>query len=408
MCVCMDCGLVFHTNCVREPALIINGSITCSVHVRAVTASSDLAPPAAPAQPSIVKRLELVAPPSPTGPARVPVNASPLEVATLGAADRAPPLLSASHKRPASPPSPSLTRATKLHRQVSSDNSLDFLQSSRPSSGSLSDEMGDAAPEWFVAFSAKLDASIAKINESQVNLSADIARISDAQSSLSGDLKALDSKISAHEAQTKAQIAELRGELHREVGALRSEFSGATGSSLMHQHDTCEVLLSGIPHDIPLNDEQIVKSLLAFLGLNAVFNLVLDWRPWRTANRSGGPSGSTLSTDANFPPGRSRGVVIRFASAVIRDKVASSAIKLRDKKCSEIFGSGGDANIFLRPLWPKQLYELFQKTVRFCRTINYARPIIRNLTVFARPDSKSALVPIHSERDLTALPPGRA
>ena len=110
------------------------------------------------------------------------------------------------------------------------------------------------------------------------------------------------------------------------------------------------------------------------------------------------PAASTL-TSTSGP----RAVVLKLACPSTRDDILTMTPRLRKIDCQSIFGVGGDTKLLVSALWPRPVFMLLRRAIDVSKTLNYERPIIKNLTVFARPSKSAPLISIHRASDLDTL-----
>ena len=244
----------------------------------------------------------------------------------------------------------------------------------------------DAAPSWFVAFSLNVAEFMKEIRQDFRDLSTRIAA-----------LEADSTKSKSNQADIKA--------IREEVDALS------------HTHaltDSCEIMISGVPSQLSYN--QVVDNVSAALDLPSAGQFIVEAREWKA--RIPKPKDRKISTpqpshDSYSLHHRSpsigvtnrRSVVLKLSSSCVRDTFISRASKLARTNAQAVFGMGGSSRVFIQPLWPEPVYKLWRSALVAQQTLKYARPIIRNLSIFMRKTRDSRLIPIYSQQDLDALDP---
>ncbi|KAJ8678161.1 hypothetical protein QAD02_013948 [Eretmocerus hayati] len=172
--------------------------------------------------------------------------------------------------------------------------------------------------------------------------------------------------------------------------------------------DTTEILISGIPRSTQLTHNGIVSKFLA-LGLPHLTHCIVSVRLWNgpdlvpfqnvpnmepqagTVNRTPNPNFFTL--------------VMKLVPTVVRDEVISRTPTLKDKTVFSILEILGDSQIFCRAFWPREVYQLYRKSLVASKTLNYERSVVRNLKVCMHGTRTSRLIPILSDSELDVLPP---
>ena len=165
--------------------------------------------------------------------------------------------------------------------------------------------------------------------------------------------------------------------------------------------DRCEVVIFGLPSNTSLTYSQAAQKLITSLSLPTSV-AELTFREWSVPIRN--PNQNTAS--ANNLPAPYKAFVIRFPNPYARDRLLEASFLLKSLKANDIFGEGGNIPVYVQPLWPIEVHNLFTLAVRASKTHNYARPIVVNLVVCLRENVRSRPIPIYSENDLyKILPP---
>ena len=162
--------------------------------------------------------------------------------------------------------------------------------------------------------------------------------------------------------------------------------------------DPCEVLLSGIPAAVDCSNIDSLLPVFSSLKLQISRFHLVSVRSWTPRTRA------TEAGAGEVTPGPyTNSVVIQCVSQHIRDVIVENSAKLRDVTCQTIFGVGGNTHLFIRALWPKQLFELLNKAYQTAFELKFMKPFVRNLVIYIRKDRNSAPLPIHSQADLDSL-----
>lgn len=201
--------------------------------------------------------------------------------------------------------------------------------------------------------------------------------------------------------------------------AIRTEI--ASLAKTVEKFDNCEIIIDGVPCATDLGFQHITEKTLSAIGLSNLTPHVINTRKWLPKSRkkqsqcySPKPriSHHKLPTDSlNDSQNDSMSVVVEFSSPHIRDKVLRNSKLLRETQAHQLFGSRDknenceNGRVSIRPLWPKDVYNLWRSAHACYSDLNYARPVIKNLTVFMRETYDSSLIRIDSPHDLTCLKP---
>ena len=186
------------------------------------------------------------------------------------------------------------------------------------------------------------------------------------------------------------------------VKAVRSDLCDLSRN--LAQPDSCKVLISGIPLDPRLEDNTAIDNIFEALSLSHVRPFIFETRKWEYASTqlNDATKNAENSARAHLPSFRS--IVVKFSSNCIRDAVLSKCFKLASTDCNSLFGCGGSMNVSIRPLWPKPVYNLWRLAMEAHRKHKYAKPVVRNHSVFMHETLESPLIPIFTDRDLENLP----
>ena len=96
-------------------------------------------------------------------------------------------------------------------------------------------------------------------------------------------------------------------------------------------------------------------------------------------------------------------LVVKTVSPDVRDDIVANSRLLRGKTAQSIFGDGGERQVFMTAIWPKLVYDLLRAAAEKSKLLNYLRPVVRNLVVYARPDKSSPMIPVRTIADLDKL-----
>ncbi|XP_058789696.1 myb-like protein AA [Phymastichus coffea] len=131
-------------------------------------------------------------------------------------------------------------------------------------------------------------------------------------------------------------------------------------------------------------------------------------REWYQPNRY---QNAQQNVDAPAESSHPRPPFITFSfylsSTSSRDRVIAATARIRELTVLSIFGCGGSTPVYVRPVYPKVIYDLLTKARAACTSLGYLRPVVRNLRIFVRPTFNSELLPILCEEDLYLLPPNQ-
>uniref|UniRef100_A0ABD2WF06 Uncharacterized protein n=1 Tax=Trichogramma kaykai TaxID=54128 RepID=A0ABD2WF06_9HYME len=182
-------------------------------------------------------------------------------------------------------------------------------------------------------------------------------------------------------ASNTAEIADLRKVCNavndRQERGLEAIGSASTRAPVV---DECEVLVTGISQAIQLSEEQILEKIVVALGLVRVSRFVAYTRPWIRR----GPTGSGSSA-----PHTNKAFIFKLASAELHDILILKAPKLSKVNGLSLLGAGEETRIML-----------LGKAIATDHRNGYARPIVRNMTIYMRESKDSELTLAHKEEGL--------
>lgn len=165
-------------------------------------------------------------------------------------------------------------------------------------------------------------------------------------------------------------------------------------------HDPYEIRISGLPSvstDLSLRD--MTERVFTAIGCPNYVNHTIDIREWLHKPASADAAGQPSSGGRN-----KRCIVVQFTSGIARDIVLKSVKKIERQTAESLFGVGGRGRIYINILYPRSVYQLRKKAISVARSLNYARPVVKNLVVCMRETRESPLIPVYSEDALAALP----
>ncbi|XP_023315595.1 uncharacterized protein LOC111694009 [Trichogramma pretiosum] len=253
------------------------------------------------------------------------------------------------------------TRGVPPDRSSSLPDLSNFFDASMPPKVAS----GSTAPPWFSEFRLYLG---------------------DELNGLKSQLSSISERLDRQEAaitQNSADIAAIRDE----VGSLRKD---------PRLVDSCEMLVTGLPADLNLSNDQILVKIFEALDLDGYSRFVARTRDWQ-------PKPKNCTRDDNADAPRTKAFVFKCSSPTIRDDVIFHSGRLSGKDHQSLFGMGGSGRVMLRPLWPTPVHRLLSQAREAAVKLNYARPLVRDLVVCMRETSGSTLVPVYSADDLKAL-----
>ena len=341
-----------------------------------------------------------------------------------------------SSKRPASPPSPTTAQPAKISCHAASVYTqfpianVDFSITAASSVAdfntliaahdSMAENAGmevDAAgytnaPAWFMTYISQFQNFVSEYRNDKVKLCE--------------DMKALSDRLEAVESTHGIQLLQHTSQL----ATLTSTVEAISGQKQAGQKQTggnCEVIVMGISTAVTLSDPEIMKKVLEAIQLPLVHQHIVTTRPWSPASATA-PTPSTsaaadpvasLTTSETTAPvainsisatvdsvvNITRSFVCKFVSEDVRDTVMAHSKMLGDFDSQSLFGIGGNLHVFLRPLLPKPVFELWRKACTKAKVLNYMRPYIQHQEIFMRESRSGAPFKISSESDLASLLP---
>ncbi|KAL7291810.1 hypothetical protein TKK_0014591 [Trichogramma kaykai] len=146
------------------------------------------------------------------------------------------------------------------------------------------------------------------------------------------------------------------------------------------QTDQCEVLLSGMPSGLELTDDQVLGKTFSIMGLKYHELFITKTRSCKPRN--------PRSVKEHI-----RAIVFQCSSSIVGDGLAAQTHKLARIKNKDLFDTGGESQLSLSLLWPKNVYHLLRETKSLSRHHQYPIPIVQNFTVFMRKSPQSDLIP---------------
>lgn len=176
--------------------------------------------------------------------------------------------------------------------------------------------------------------------------------------------------------------------------------------------DTCELLVIGLPIEFTKSKPlyEAARHVLSAIGFGIGHDLptIVDTRQWNTASNANS-SHTTPISSSRSPNQRlqTTGFVFQVSSPLLRDKILSKSRFLNGKNAATVFGVGGNTPIYIRALWPKPIHDLFVAAIKSSKSLNYARPLVKNMRVCMRKTVRSELVPILSVEQLSDFTPAQ-
>ncbi|KAJ8672440.1 hypothetical protein QAD02_003699 [Eretmocerus hayati] len=86
-----------------------------------------------------------------------------------------------------------------------------------------------------------------------------------------------------------------------------------------------------------------------------------------------------------------------------RDEIISHTLIPKEKSAATTWNAPGTSKISCRALWPREVYQQYEKALVVAKNLNYESPMVKNLTVCMRENRTSFLIPINSELEFNAL-----
>ena len=339
-----------------------------------------------------------------------------------------PPTPSNTRKRFASPPSPTTAHRRKvpcIEPSVYQQQPVDSIDSLRAGASALADSCSytadSIADDEFVCFHASDPSSPSAcfvsdiaMQQAIVDMEVENSNLANAPAWFMGfmniyrrDIKMLSDRLEAvvqsHSSQLKQHETELVS-LRSEISSLRDE---------QRSSDNGELVITGIPSDVALTDSVIVEKVLETIKLPHLHQHLIDTRPWLPASSSSTASTAERPANSNTnsnPNGNNtnvntRGFVCKFVSESVRDAICAHSNQLGATDSNQLFGSSAKFRIFLRPLWPKPLFDLWRKSCEKATILNYMRPYVQRRQVYLRASRNSVPLKINNEADLATLVP---
>ncbi|KAJ8666101.1 hypothetical protein QAD02_007763 [Eretmocerus hayati] len=288
--------------------------------------------------------------------------------------------VSATPKRLASPSSPSISRDAKQHCP-----SFTLSEASDLSSVSLDSQINLGSSQENNGIASNTPAYLTEFLQIFNTL----------MDSVSTQIIDLDNNVSARITQ-----------IENRVDSVESSVEYLTNRTMLV--DNAEILISGLPRNVQLSHAEIVPKLFNELGVSHLTIFIINMR---TGN---GPDLTPLENVPNIqaqggPPNNQPrnpnffALVMKMNSTIVRDEIISRTPILKDQSVSTILNIPGNSKIFCRALWPREIYQLYEKALVTAKQLNYERPLVKNLTVCMRQTRTSRLIPVNSEFEPGAL-----
>ncbi|KAL7299136.1 hypothetical protein TKK_0007736 [Trichogramma kaykai] len=122
----------------------------------------------------------------------------------------------------------------------------------------------------------------------------------------------------------------------------------STSSRHFHLTDQCEMLLSGLPSNLELSDDQVLKKTFSTMDLEHLERFVTRTRKWKPRD----------SCTVKKP---TRAIVFQCSSPIVRDGLVAQSFKLSRVDNKTLFNTGGELKLSLSLLWPKNTYYLLRE-----------------------------------------------
>lgn len=251
-----------------------------------------------------------------------------------------------------SPPSPLAAQPLKL---VCSEKPISYSSSLRK----MSDDQ--IPPPWFAAWVA--------------------TGFEPAIKSMKEDLRDLSTRMTKLEEDSKSY--------HTELQSIRTNLQHRDECEILT--DTCEIRISGIPDSFSNDYSSAVKKIFEITNNATDFTFIESIRGWTNKQGSANDAASSKNLIS---------VVVRLVSPSVRNNVIGRSHLLKGKTAHNVFGTGGNSPISMRPLWPRTTYDLLRLAISKAKALNYLKPVVRNLVVCMRPDKDSQPILIRTASDL--------
>ena len=278
------------------------------------------------------------------------------------------------------------------------------------------------APAWFMTYISQFHCFVSEYRTDKVKLSEDIKALADR-------IEAVETAHGTQLMQHTAQLATLAATVEALSHQKQTEQT-QTGQRQTEQNKikgNCEIIVMGISTAVPLSDPEIMKRVLDVIQLPLVHQHIVTTRPWSPASAAAPPPSTSAAADpvvnistsvagdpeiintasgtADPVVNTSRSFVCKFVSEDVRDTVMSHSKMLAAFDSQSLFGIGGKLHVFLRPLLPKPVFELWRKACTKAKTLNYLRPYVLEHEIFMRASRGGAPFKISNDSDLESLLP---
>ena len=236
-------------------------------------------------------------------------------------------------------------------------------------------------PDWFATFvKSKFDPFMEMINTRSDELS---ARLTDLEKS---------------HAAVKEELSETRTKVDQMESANSTTAATTAAICTNSQLDSREICISGIPKSFTNDHAAAVMQVFEATNNSQNLNFVSAIRVFH-------PLIHDHKVPVSNDDSRYFSLAIKTVSLGVRDDIVANLRLLRGKTAREVFGGGGERQVYMTAIWPRLVYDLLRATAGKSKALNYLRP--SNLVVYARPDNAAPMIPVHSITDLDKLQPLR-
>lgn len=235
-------------------------------------------------------------------------------------------------------------------------------------------------------------------------------------SSLSSDHHDLRSRVEISEQTVRDSveaITSLRNQHLDEINSLKqtcAQLSSVIGSSTSltapssassSSSDSAEIIIRGVPADLPLSEVEIVQSILTSLGIPHLMNHVIDTRVMKSKSKPTNSSSTPVSFAATNQSKKS--LVCRMTSTLTRDFVLEKAFAKKVLSVRDAFSLNIDDRIYLHELLPANIHKLLISAKSRARELKLSRVWASRGIVRVRRDGCPDAIALYSESDLDLL-----
>ena len=199
------------------------------------------------------------------------------------------------------------------------------------------------------------------------------------------------------------EVARTTSERFSQVDArLQALEQRAVEQTFRSHESTAEIVVSGLPTRGQLTYEEIVKSILNFVGATRFLGDIISIRKLKTVKENR----SSSTTNGGNAVLMSYSSIQLFKSVQVRNEVMRLKIVKGNIPVVTIFPDLPDLaenKVFLNEFLPKEVLELLRLVRARAKARNYERVWVRNEQIFVRKSSDSDIISITSESDLNKL-----